>query len=205
RTADIGGSLVALFLLSPVFVIAAIAVKLDSKGPAFFRQVRVGRYGRDFWMVKLRTMAIDHDEEVFKEHLARMKAAGTDDVEYTIRIDEDPRVTRVGAKLRRWSIDELPNLVNVLKGSMSLVGPRPLVREEAELIGLDGPRFTVKPGVTGMAQVHGRDAISLAERTQWDDRYVAERSSRLDARILLKTVGTVFSSSGDVTNEPWEE
>jgi len=205
RTVDIAGSLVAMFLLFPVFLVAAVAVKLDSRGPAFFRQVRVGRDGNDFWMVKLRTMVIDHDEEVFKDHIARMKVAGAQDSEYTIRIDEDPRVTRVGARLRKWSIDELPNLVNVLKGSMTLVGPRPLVREEAELIGLDNPRFTVKPGVTGMAQVHGRDAISLAERTEWDERYVDVRSSRLDLKIMLATVGTVFSSSGGVTDRGGKE
>jgi lipopolysaccharide/colanic/teichoic acid biosynthesis glycosyltransferase len=134
-----------------------------------------------------------------------MKASGTQEAEYTIRIDEDPRVTKVGAVLRRWSIDELPNLVNVLKGSMSLVGPRPIVREEAELIGLDNQRFTVKPGVTGLAQVHGRDTISLADRTEWDDVYVEIRSSRVDAKILLKTVGTVFSSSDDDVDVPGEE
>jgi lipopolysaccharide/colanic/teichoic acid biosynthesis glycosyltransferase len=205
RSVDVGGSLIAMFLLFPVMGVAALAVKLDSRGPAFFRQVRVGRYGNDFWMVKLRTMVIDHDEAVFRDHIARMKAEGAEESEYTIRIDEDPRVTRVGAILRKWSIDELPNLVNVLKGSMSLVGPRPLVREEAELIGLDNSRFTVKPGVTGLAQVHGRDAISLADRTEWDDKYVEIRSSRVDAKILLETVGTVFSSSGDVTEAPSEE
>jgi lipopolysaccharide/colanic/teichoic acid biosynthesis glycosyltransferase len=205
RTVDIGGSLVAMFLLFPVFVVAAIAVKLDSRGPAFFRQLRVGRDGKDFWMVKLRTMVIDHDEEVFKQHIAKLKSAGNEDSEYTIRIDQDPRVTRVGARLRAWSIDELPNLVNVLKGSMSLVGPRPLVREEAELIGLGHPRFAVKPGVTGMAQVHGRDAISLAERTTWDEKYVDERSSRLDLKIMFATVGTVFSSSGGVTEHSGQE
>ncbi|MCL1587321.1 MAG: sugar transferase, partial [Actinomycetia bacterium] len=205
RTVDIGGSLVAMFLLFPVMAIAAFAVRIDSKGPAFFRQVRVGRHGDEFWMIKLRTMDIDHDEEVFKEHIAKMKAAGEEDSEYTIRIDEDPRVTRVGAKLRKWSIDELPNLVNVLKGSMSLVGPRPVVREEAEIIGLNNLRFTVKPGVTGLAQVRGRDAISLGDRTKLDEEYVEIRSSRVDGKILLETVGTVFSSSGDVTEPPSEE
>jgi lipopolysaccharide/colanic/teichoic acid biosynthesis glycosyltransferase len=205
RTVDIGGSLVAMFLLLPVLAIAAVAVRIDSKGPAFFRQVRVGRYGDEFWMIKLRTMDIDHDEEVFREHIARMKAAGEEDSVYTIRIDEDPRVTRVGAKLRKWSIDELPNLVNVLKGSMSLVGPRPVVREEAEIIGLNNLRFTVKPGVTGLAQVSGRDEISLGDRTKLDEDYVEIRSSRVDGKILLKTVGTVFSSSGDVPQAQTEE
>jgi lipopolysaccharide/colanic/teichoic acid biosynthesis glycosyltransferase len=198
RSIDVAGSLVALVLLFPVLLVAAVAVRLDSPGPAFFRQQRVGRDAKDFWMVKLRTMVIDHDEEVFREHLDRLKVDGdVDDGEYSIRIDEDPRVTRVGARLRRWSIDELPNFWNVLKGSMSLVGPRPLVRAEAELVGLDNPRFTVKPGITGMAQVHGRDSIGLTERTSWDERYVDERSTRLDVSILARTVSTVFATPGN--------
>ena len=201
RSIDIAGSMVLLVLLFPVLALAALAVRIDSPGPAFFRQLRVGRDGRDFWMIKLRTMVIDHDEEVFHEHLAKLREAGDEDIEYTIRIDEDPRITRVGDRLRRWSIDELPNLWNVLKGSMSLVGPRPLVRAEAELIGLDNPRFTVKPGVTGMAQVHGRDEIALAERTAWDERYVAERSTRLDLSILLATATTVFTTPGESSGE----
>lgn len=103
--------------------------------------------------------------------------------------------------MRKWSIDEMPNFWNVLKGSMSLVGPRPLVRDEAELIGLENPRFTVKPGITGMAQVHGRDSIGLNERTAWDERYVAERSTRLDVAILARTVRTVFSTPGNEDHE----
>ena len=198
RSMDIAGSIVALVLLFPILFIAAIAVRLDSAGPALFRQLRVGRNGVDFWMVKIRTMVIDHDEEVFREHLERIKDTGSDEV-YTIRIDEDPRITKVGARLRKWSIDELPNFWNVLKGSMSLVGPRPLVRDEAELIGLDDPRFSVKPGITGMAQVHGRDSISMEERTAWDHRYVEERSARLDMSILFQTVKTVFSDPGDAS------
>jgi lipopolysaccharide/colanic/teichoic acid biosynthesis glycosyltransferase len=195
RSLDIGGALVALALLFPVLVLTAIAVRLNSKGPAFFRQLRTGRGGRDFWMVKLRTMVIDHDPEVFHEHLKTMRQSGDED-EYTIKIDEDPRVTSVGAWLRRWSLDELPNLWNVLKGSMSLVGPRPLVPAEAEMIGLDSPRFTVKPGVTGYAQVHGRDSISMAERTTLDEEYVRDRSMRLDLKILIGTVGTVLRTPG---------
>ena len=119
RSVDIAGSLVLLVLLAPVLVIAAIAVRLDSEGPAFFRQIRVGRDGVEFWMVKLRTMAIDHDDEVYHEHLNRIREGVDDDTEYTIRIDDDPRITSVGLRLRRWSLDELPNLWNVLKGSMS--------------------------------------------------------------------------------------
>lgn len=195
RSMDIGGALVALVLLAPVLALAALAVRLDSSGPAFFRQLRSGRGGRDFWMVKLRTMRIDHDPAVFHEHLKAMKQSSDDD-EYTIKIDDDPRVTAVGARLRRWSLDELPNLWNVLKGSMSLVGPRPLVPQEAELIGFDNPRFTVKPGITGYAQVHGRDNISMAERTALDESYIEDRSVGLDLRILLDTVTTVFRNPG---------
>ena len=195
RSIDIGGALVALVLLAPVLAVAAVAVRLNSPGPAIFRQLRTGRGGNDFWMVKMRTMRIDHDPAVFHEHLEALKQAEVDD-EYTIKIDDDPRVTAVGSRLRRWSLDELPNLWNVLKGSMSLVGPRPLVPEEAGLIGFDNPRFTVKPGVTGYAQVHGRDNISMAERTALDETYVEERSVSLDLRILLDTVTTVFRNPG---------
>jgi lipopolysaccharide/colanic/teichoic acid biosynthesis glycosyltransferase len=195
RSMDIAGALLALVLLAPVLALSAIAVRLNSPGPAFFRQLRTGRDGKDFWMIKLRTMVIDHDPAVFHEHLEAMRLGG-DEAEYTIKIDDDPRVTSVGTRLRRWSLDELPNLWNVLKGSMSLVGPRPLVPAEAEVIGLDNPRFTVKPGVTGYAQVHGRDAISMAERTELDETYVAERSISLDMKILVGTVATVFRDPG---------
>jgi lipopolysaccharide/colanic/teichoic acid biosynthesis glycosyltransferase len=196
RSLDIGLALVALILLSPVLLIVAIAVRLDSEGPAMFRQLRVGRGGEDFWMTKYRTMVIDHEEDVFHRHLERLREADGDEV-YTIRIDDDPRITRVGAVLRRWSLDELPNLWNVLKGSMSLVGPRPLVRSEAELIGLDNTRFTVKPGVTGLAQVHGRDNISMEARTVHDEQYVQSRSLRLDLRILVATVMAIFRDPGE--------
>jgi lipopolysaccharide/colanic/teichoic acid biosynthesis glycosyltransferase len=200
RSVDIAGSLVLLVLLAPVLVIAAIAVRLDSEGPAFFRQIRIGRDGNEFWMVKLRTMAIDHDDEVYHEHLNRIREGVDDETEYSIRIDDDPRITGVGATLRRWSLDELPNLWNVLKGSMSLVGPRPLVPIEAEIIGLDSPRFTVKPGVTGLAQVRGRDSIPMDDRTRLDVEYVENRSTKLDVKILLETFTAVFQDPGDETS-----
>jgi lipopolysaccharide/colanic/teichoic acid biosynthesis glycosyltransferase len=196
RSLDIAVALIAMLLLTPVLALAAIAVKTDSKGPAFFRQLRTGRNGLDFWMVKMRTMVIDHDDEVFGEHLDRLRYSDDDD-EYTIRIDDDPRITRVGGFLRRWSLDELPNFWNVLKGSMSLVGPRPLVPEEADLIGLDNPRFQVKPGVTGYAQVHGRDSISVAERTALDEQYVETLSMKMDIRILFETFGAVLRTKGE--------
>ena len=196
RSLDIAVALISILLLAPVLFIAAIAVTVDSKGPAFFRQLRTGRDGRDFWMVKMRTMVIDHDDEVFHEHLDRLRYTDNDD-EYTIKIDDDPRITRVGGFLRRWSLDELPNFWNVLKGSMSLVGPRPLVPEEADMVGLDNPRFDVKPGVTGYAQVHGRDSISVAERTALDDEYVQMASMKADVKILFETFGAVLHTKGE--------
>ncbi len=199
RSLDIAAALIAMLLLAPVLLIAAIAVKVDSRGPALFRQLRTGRDGVDFWMVKLRTMAFDHDDAVFHAHLEQLQQYGQVEAEYTIRIDDDPRITRVGGFLRRWSLDELPNLWNVLKGSMSLVGPRPLVPEEADLVGLDNPRFLVKPGITGYAQVHGRDSISMAERTALDDEYVEIRSMKVDVKILFETLGTVFRTKGEET------
>ena len=199
RSVDIGVSLVTMVLLLPVLLVAALAVKMTSEGPAFFRQIRIGRGGTEFWMVKLRTMAIDHDDEVYHKHLNRIKEGVDREDIYTIRIDDDPRITKVGATLRRWSIDELPNLWNVLKGSMSLVGPRPLVPDEADMIGRDNPRFDAKPGVTGLAQVRGRDRISMNARTVLDIEYVEDRSMKLDTRILWETFSAVFRDPGDET------
>ena len=193
RSLDIGGAVVALVLLSPLILFAAIAVKRDSVGPAFFRQRRVGRDGELFWMIKLRTMIFDQDEAVFKQHIEELRKAGAADDQYTIKIDEDPRITRVGDRLRRWSVDELPNFVNVLKGSMTLVGPRPLVIEEAELIGLEHPRFSVKPGVTGWAQINGfrgeTDTLEKMEkRIEYDLWYIRNHTIWLDLKIILLTL-----------------
>ena len=197
RTVDIAVSLVVLVLSSPLVLLAGIAVRLTSPGPVFFKQQRTGKAGRLFGLVKIRTMDAHADETVFAQHLARLEAARHSDEPRPIRIDGDHRVTRVGRVLRRTSIDELPNFWNVLRGSMSLVGPRPLVPAEAELIGLDNPRFEVKPGITGLAQVYGRDTITLDERTKLDEEYVRTRSPRLDTRIMLRTVKAIFTEPGD--------
>ncbi len=147
-------------------------------------------------MLKLRTMRADGGEDVFVDHLRRLAEARTAPRDSPLKIDDDPRVTRVGRFLRATSLDELPNLWNVIRGSMSLVGPRPLVPAEAELIGLDHLRFSIKPGVTGLAQVSGRDEISLSERSALDAQYVASRSLRGDVAILGRTVVTVLRRPG---------
>ncbi|MGB7859257.1 MAG: sugar transferase [Acidimicrobiia bacterium] len=197
RTIDIAASLSLLVLTLPIVLVAGLVVRLDSPGPVFFRQARIGRDGQPFGLLKIRTMKADAGEEIFAEHLARLEATHATGENVPIGIPDDTRVTRTGRFLRRSSIDELPNLWNVLRGHMSLVGPRPLVSDEAELIGLDNPRFTVKPGITGLAQVEGRDTITLAERTKLDEEYVESRSGRLDTSILLRTVTAVFSEPGD--------
>jgi lipopolysaccharide/colanic/teichoic acid biosynthesis glycosyltransferase len=197
RTIDIAVSLSMLVLTLPIVLVAGLAVRIDSPGPVFFRQIRAGKGGRAFGLMKIRTMKADADEEVFAEHLARLQATHMSGSAVPIGIPDDDRVTRVGRILRRSSIDELPNLWNVIRGHMSLVGPRPLVSDEAELIGLDNPRFTVKPGITGLAQVEGRDTITLSDRTRLDEEYVENRSGKLDASILLRTVGAVFTEPGD--------
>jgi lipopolysaccharide/colanic/teichoic acid biosynthesis glycosyltransferase len=197
RTVDIAIALLLGVLSLPIVLAAGLAVRIDSPGPVFFRQVRLGRNLRPFGMVKIRTMRAEADESVFAEHLARLEASRHAGTTATIRIEDDERITRVGRFLRRWSIDELPNLWNVLEGSMSLVGPRPLVEAEAELVGVDSPRFGVKPGITGLAQVEGRDEIGIQRRTALDERYVATQSTAGDLRILARTVSTVFSGSGD--------
>ena len=197
RTIDIAVSLSMLVLTIPIVLVAGLAVRMDSPGPVFFRQARVGRAGQVFGLMKIRTMKADADEDVFAEHLARLQATHMSDLAEPIAIPDDDRVTRVGRFLRRSSIDELPNLWNVVRGHMSLVGPRPLVRDEAELIGLENPRFTVKPGITGLAQVEGRDSITLSERTRLDEFYVENRSGKLDTSILVRTVGAVFTEPGD--------
>ena len=191
RTIDIAISLIVGVVALPVILAAAVAIRLDSRGPALFRQERIGRDGRPFGLIKLRSMGLDEGEQVFVEHIEDLKAGSSD-----LRIRFDPRVTRVGRLLRATSIDELPNLWNVLRGSMSLVGPRPLVRAEAELIGLSHARFTVKPGVTGLAQISGRDEIDLESRSHLDAQYVAQRGPGLDARILARTIFTVLRGAG---------
>lgn len=195
RTLDIGVSTVALLVGLPLLVLAVVAIKVNSRGPAFFRQERVGRDGRRFAMLKLRTMSAEGGEAIFVRHLEQLEAARLSDRPATIRIEGDPRVTRVGSWLRKSSLDEVPNLWNVLLGSMSLVGPRPLVPAEAELVGMDHPRFTVKPGVTGLAQVGGRDEIDIDERTRLDQEYVDGRSMRLDIKIMARTVLAVVRAA----------
>jgi lipopolysaccharide/colanic/teichoic acid biosynthesis glycosyltransferase len=181
RALDIAGATAGLVVAAPVLGIAALLIKAEDRGPVLFRQTRVGRGGRDFEVLKLRTMVVD----------AERQGAG-----YAVG-DRDPRITRVGDGLRRTSLDELPQLWNVLRGDMSLVGPRPTLRYQVEqYTDRQRRRLAVRPGLTGWAQVHGRTALPWSERIELDVWYVDNRSLALDLRILARTVGVLLRGEG---------
>ena len=191
RTIDIVGALIGLTISIPLVAIAAIAIKLESPGPVFFWQVRIGENGRPFRIVKLRTMVADAEarlsELVDLEHLE----------EPAFKLKNDPRVTRVGRILRRTSLDEAPQFYNVLRGEMSLVGPRP---EEERIVRLyqdhHRKRLAVKPGMTGPMQVNGRGDLSFAERLQMELDYIEHYSLRKDFEILLRTFPVIIRGNG---------
>jgi exopolysaccharide biosynthesis polyprenyl glycosylphosphotransferase len=181
----------ALILLSPVLLAIALAVRLSSKGPALFQQTRVGKGGREFTVYKFRTMVQDA-EQLRETMLDQNENDGV-----LFKIKSDPRVTRVGGRLRRYSLDELPQLINVLRGEMSLVGPRPPLPQEVAKYGDDvRRRLVVQPGLTGLWQVSGRSDLSWEESVRLDLRYVENWSLMLDLLILWKTVSAVFKADG---------
>jgi lipopolysaccharide/colanic/teichoic acid biosynthesis glycosyltransferase len=181
RGIDILVSSVALALTAPVLSLAALSIRLESPGPVLYRQARSGLHGRRFDVLKLRTMI-----------------PGAEHVGAGLAINEgDPRITRVGAFLRRTSLDELPNLLNVLRGEMSLIGPRPtLPVQVAQYTERQRGRLAVKPGITGWAQVNGRASLPWAQRIELDLYYIEHRSLALDLRILWRTVAMVLGGSG---------
>ncbi len=183
RGFDLIGASLALLVLAPLMVLLAIAIRLDSRGPAFFRQMRIGRKGQPFQMLKFRTMNAGADEEKDELNLRNEAREGL------FKISDDPRITRMGRFLRRTSLDELPQLLNILMGEMSLVGPRPLIHEEDELIqGWGRGRLDLVPGVTGPWQLLGPHRVSLDEMVKIDYIYVGRWSVWTDIKILLRTV-----------------
>jgi lipopolysaccharide/colanic/teichoic acid biosynthesis glycosyltransferase len=180
RAADIAGAGLGLAVAAPVLAAAAVAIKLEDGGPVLYRQRRVGLGGEEFELLKLRTMVVG----------AERQGAG-----FAVNRG-DPRITRIGRVLRRLSLDELPQLWNVVRGDMSLVGPRPTLAYQVErYTARQRRRLEVKPGITGWAQVHGRAALPWAERIELDVWYVEHRSPRLDMRILLRTPLALLSGT----------
>ncbi len=195
RAVDITASSLALIILSPVFLATSIAIKKEDKGPAFLKQERIGKNGKNFTMYKFRSMVenadeklfelLDHDEQARKEYKLNKK------------LKNDPRITKIGKFIRKTSIDELPQLINVLKGDMSLVGPRPYLPREMEDMGDYYDKIVEsKPGITGLWQVSGRSNTTFDERLIFDEEYNENKGFFYDMGLLTKTVGVVIGKSG---------
>jgi lipopolysaccharide/colanic/teichoic acid biosynthesis glycosyltransferase len=191
RALDLAGSALLLATSLPVLLLAALAIRLESEGPVFFGQLRCGRGGRRFRMWKLRTMT--HDAEARKHGLLHLNEMDGP----VFKIRRDPRVTRVGRLLRRYSVDEIPQLWNVLRGEMSLVGPRPPLPEEViQYSPRERRRLAVRPGLTGLWQVSGRSELCFDEWMRLDLEYVGRASLALDLRILARTIPAVLRARG---------
>lgn len=184
RLVDVVGSLIGIIVLSPLLLIVALLIKLLSKGPIFFTQKRVGLYGKEFKMYKFRSMIVNAEVELDKiKHRNEMSYP-------MFKMKDDPRVTSIGKFLRKTSIDELPQLINVLKGEMSLVGPRPNLANEVAMFSVEQKiKLLVKPGLTCYWQVMGRSSIDFDEWMKLDIKYLKERSFWVDLKLIFKTFG----------------
>jgi lipopolysaccharide/colanic/teichoic acid biosynthesis glycosyltransferase len=196
RTVDIVLSLALIIAVAPLLLFLCLLVRSTSAGPALFRQERLGRDKQPFTLLKLRTMYIDNDDWIHRDYVTRLLSAdqaAPAENSGLFKLDADPRKTPLGTWLRRTSLDELPQLFNVLYGEMSLVGPRPVLPWEAQMFDeAYQPRFAVKPGITGLWQVNGRSRLSMRKALELDVEYVIRRSFILDLAILLRTVPAVF-------------
>jgi lipopolysaccharide/colanic/teichoic acid biosynthesis glycosyltransferase len=192
RLLDILGSLAGIILLSPVFIFTALAIVVENPGPVFYSQTRVGHNGREFPFFKFRSMVVGADK--MKDQLLEQNESGAGVI---FKMKKDPRITRVGSFIRRFSIDELPQLLNVLKGDMSLVGPRPPIpREVAEYTLEDRKRLHIKPGITCIWQVSGRSDIPFDQQVELDKQYILSKSLFTDIKILVLTVPAVLTGKG---------
>ncbi|MCX8022625.1 MAG: exopolysaccharide biosynthesis polyprenyl glycosylphosphotransferase [Syntrophorhabdaceae bacterium] len=201
---DVFGSLIGIIILSPLMIAIAILVKLSSPGPILFKQERVGLFGKTFTFLKFRTMYVHERDDIHKEFISKFitgqleEGKEKEEKEKVFKIKDDPRVTPIGRILRKLSLDELPQLFNVLKGDMSLVGPRPPIPYEYEQYDIwhKGRILEFKPGITGLWQVEGRSATTFNEMVRLDLRYIREWSLWLDIKILFKTVFVVIKGKG---------
>jgi lipopolysaccharide/colanic/teichoic acid biosynthesis glycosyltransferase len=190
RTADVSLSLLGILFLSPLFLLISILIKVeDRKGAVFFKQVRIGKDGKEFNMYKFRSM-VNNAEDLLVDLLSKNEVTGA-----MFKLKEDPRVTKIGRFIRKTSIDELPQLLNVLKGEMSLVGPRPaLPREVATYTAYDRQRLAVTPGCTGLWQISGRSSVGFNEMVELDLKYMKERNLLYDLKIIIKTMIVLVGS-----------
>ena len=194
RIFDIVASLLAIILLSPVFLIFIVLIRIDSKGKAFYKHKRIGKYGKYIYLYKFRSMYIDADDRL-KELLKDPKMKK--EWEENFKLEDDPRITKIGKFLRKTSLDELPQLLNILKGDMSIVGPRPVIDEEIKKYGKNQKKFlSVTPGLTGWWACNGRSDITYEERMKLELYYVDHCSLLLDIKCILKTVIAVLRKSG---------
>lgn len=205
RMIDVAGSGIGLLLIAPLFLTIAALVKLSSKGPIFFRQQRIGQHGMPFTFLKFRTMYVNNNPNLHKEYVKKLIAGnaqthsnGDGNGTRVYKITRDPRITRIGSFLRRTSLDELPQLINVLLGQMSLVGPRPPIQYEVDEYDIwhRGRLMEAKPGITGLWQVSGRSRVKFDEMVRLDIRYARTWSLWLDLKILLRTPRAVLLGDG---------
>lgn len=194
RTCDIGLSSIGFIILVPVFLLIGIAIKIDSKGPAFFVHKRIGKNGKIINIYKFRTM-YEGSEDMF----VKFSKKQTEEYERNYKLKDDPRVTKIGKILRKTSLDELPQILNILKGELSIVGPRPVVSNELEKYGKDKDKFlSIKPGLTGYWQVNGRSLTSYEDRMKMELYYVENRGIWLDTKIFFKTILSVIKKEGAI-------
>lgn len=192
RACDIGLSSIGLIALAPVFLIIGIAIKIDSKGPAFFVHKRIGKNGKIINIYKFRTMY-----EGSENMITKFSKEQLEEYNKNYKLKEDPRVTKIGKFLRKTSLDELPQILNILKGELSIVGPRPVVSNELEKYGKDKDKFlSIKPGLTGYWQVNGRSLTSYEDRMKMELYYVENRGAWLDIKIFFKTIISVIKKEG---------
>jgi lipopolysaccharide/colanic/teichoic acid biosynthesis glycosyltransferase len=202
RVMDIVGSLIMIIGLSPLFLVIAVAIKMTSEGPVLFQQRRVGQHGSTFVFLKFRSMYVGNDSKVHRDYVTKLIAGqaerkpsnGNGNGNGVYKLTDDPRITKVGAFLRRTSLDELPQFFNVLKGEMSLVGPRPPIAYEVEAYDIWHRRrvLEAKPGITGLWQVYGRSRVNFDDMVRLDLRYARTWSPWMDVKILLRTPGAMF-------------
>ena len=194
RIIDVIISTIGLIVLSPIFLILAIIIKLDSKGPVFFAHTRYGKDGKKFKMYKFRTMyenAQDMINDFTPEQMKEWKE--------NFKLQDDPRITKVGKFLRKTSLDELPQIVNIIKGDLSIIGPRPVIEEELEKYGDNKDKFlSVSPGLTGYWQANGRSSTTYEQRMEMELYYIDNISPKLDVKIFFKTIESVIKKEGAI-------